>query len=264
MQASNASAKTAPGNFATVNGLKMYYELHGKGFPLVLIHGGGSTIHTTFGSILPALANQYRVVAVEMQAHGHTQDIDRPLSFSQDADDVAALLGKLGVAKAHVFGFSNGASTALEMAIRHPQLVAKVIVASTMYKRDGAHPWFWEMMANASFEEMPGPYKEAFLEINPDPKALHRMYERDVKRMQTFIDIPEAQIREIAAPALIICGDKDVVRAAHAAEMAEQMKDARLMILPSGHGEYIGELLSGTVKLQDLPALTVILSFLSE
>lgn len=96
------SAQT--GKFANVNGLKMYYEIHGTGFPLVLIHGGGSTIQTTFGRILPELAKKYQVIAVEMQAHGHTADIDRPLSFKNDADDVAALLKQLNIDKANILG----------------------------------------------------------------------------------------------------------------------------------------------------------------
>jgi len=147
-----------------VNGLKMYYEVHGHGFPLVLIHGGGSTIGTTFGRILPILAKTHMVIAVELQAHGHTADIDRPLSFEHDADDVAALLKQLRISKADIFGFSNGASTTLELAIRHPELVNKIVVASTFYKRDGAYPWFWEGMKHPTFEQMPQPLKDAYPE----------------------------------------------------------------------------------------------------
>src|SRR6187455_735580 len=155
------------GKYANINGLKIYYEIHGKGFPLVLIHGGGSTIGTTFGRILPTLAKTHQVMAVEMQAHGHTLDIDRPLSFEQDADDIAALLKHLNISKADIFGFSNGASTTLQIAIRHPQLVNKIIVASTMYNKAGAFPGFWDMFKDAKFEEMPQPYKDAYLKINP-------------------------------------------------------------------------------------------------
>ena len=103
----------ATGKYANVNGLKMYYEIQGNGFPLVLIHGGGSTIGTTFGRILPALSKTHKVIAVEMQAHGHTADINRPLSFEQDADDIAELLKQLNITKADIFGFSNGASNTL-------------------------------------------------------------------------------------------------------------------------------------------------------
>ena len=175
--------------YALVNGLNIYYEIHGKGTPLVLIHGGGSTIQTTFGRVLPDFAKTHKVIAVEMQAHGHTADIDRPLSFQQDADDIAALLKQLNIDKANVFGFSNGASTTLQFAIRHPEMTNKIIVASTFYKKGGAPDWFWDMMAKPTFEGMPQAYKDEYLKINPDTNALYRMYERDVARMQSFFDI---------------------------------------------------------------------------
>src|SRR6185295_13176637 len=110
------------GCYATVNGLRMYYEIHGSGRPLVLIHGGGSTIMSTFGRILPELAKTHQVIAVELQAHGHTPDLDRPLSFEQDADDVAALLEQIQIDRADFMGFSNGGTTSLQIAIRHPEL----------------------------------------------------------------------------------------------------------------------------------------------
>src|SRR3954469_22578048 len=102
------------GAYAAINGLSLYYEQHGSGSPLVLLHGGGSTITTTYGTILPKLAAAHGVIAIELQAHGHTADIDRPLSFEQDADDVAALLDQLGIEKTHIMGFSNGGTTALQ------------------------------------------------------------------------------------------------------------------------------------------------------
>src|SRR5688572_2742407 len=222
----------SPGKYANVNGLKMYYEIHGEGFPLVLIHGGGSTIETTFGRVLPMLAKTNRVIAVEMQAHGHTEDIDRPLTFEQDADDIAALLKSLKIEKANIFGFSNGASTTLQIAIRHPEIVNKIIVASTMYKREGAFKGFFEMMNNATFEGMPQAYKDAFLKIHPDKAALYKMYERDVARMQNFQDITEEQIKSIKAPTLILAGNQDVVTPEHAVEMHRKIQNSQLAIMP--------------------------------
>ncbi len=257
-------AAQSNGRYANVNGLKMYYEVQGNGFPLVLIHGGGSTIGTTFGRILPVLAKTHKIIAVEMQAHGHTADINRPLSFEQDADDVAELLKQLHIGKADIFGFSNGASTTLEMAIRHPELVNKIIVASTMYKKEGAYPWFWDMMAHPTFEGMPQALKDAYLQINPDTNALHTMYKRDVARMQSFKDIKEEDIKTIKAPALIIVGDKDVVRPEHAVEMWRQMQHAKLMILPGGHGEYMGEITTVKPGHNEYPALPIIEAFLNE
>ncbi|HEY8936797.1 MAG TPA: alpha/beta hydrolase [Cyclobacteriaceae bacterium] len=252
------------GKYANVNGLKMYYEIHGSGFPLVLIHGGGSTIETTFGRVLPELAKTHQVIAVELQAHGHTTDINRPLSFEQDADDVAELLKQLNISKADIFGFSNGASTTLEIAIRHPQVVNKIIVASTMYKKDGAYPWFWDMMKNPTFEGMPQPYKDAYLKINPDKEALHTMYKRDVARMQSFKDIKEEDIKSIKAPVLIIAGTKDVVQPEHAVEMYRQMQQAQLVILPGGHGDYLGELATLKPGNNEYPVLSIIETFLKE
>jgi pimeloyl-ACP methyl ester carboxylesterase len=252
------------GQYATVNGLRMYYEVHGSGFPLVLIHGGGSTIETTFGRILPALAASHQVIAVEMQAHGRTADIDRPLRFEQDADDIAALLQHLKISKANIFGFSNGASTTLQLAIRHPQLVNKIIVASTMYKKEGAIPGFWDGMAAAGFADMPQVYKDAFLKINPDTNALRAMFNRDVARMQHFTDIPEEQIESIKAPALILCGDQDVVRPEHAVEMYRKMQHARLLIVPGGHGEYMGEIATLKPGVTEFPAVKLIAAFLQE
>jgi pimeloyl-ACP methyl ester carboxylesterase len=251
-------------NYASLNGLKMYYEIHGAGAPLVLIHGGGSTIGTTFGRVLPSLAKTHKVIAVELQAHGHTADIDRALSFEHDADDVAELLKQLGIPKADIFGFSNGASTTLEMAIRHPGLINRIIVASTFYKRDGAQPWFWDMMAHATFEQMPRQLKDAYLKINPDTNALYAMYKRDVTRMQSFPDISTEDIKAIHAPALIICGDADVVRPEHAVEMYRLLPHARLAIFPSGHGEFIGEITTPQDTTVIAGTVAMIEKFLSE
>ena len=242
----------------------MYYEIHGAGMPLVLIHGGGSNIRTTFGRVLPALAIDHRVIAVEMQAHGRTEDIDRPLSFAQDADDIAALLSDLKIEKANIFGFSNGASTTLQFAIRHPDRVNKIIVASTFYKRSGAPFWFWDMMANPGFETMPQAFKDAFLEVNPDTNALYRMFERDVARMQSFPDITEDQMKSIKAPALIILGDKDVVSPEHAVEMHRLLINSRLAIFPGGHGDYIGEITTPQDSAVIAGTLSMITNFLKK
>jgi len=260
----NGTKHHGVGAYIAVNGLDMYYEIHGTGAPLVLIHGGGSTIRTTFGRVLRDFAEKYRVIAVELQAHGHTADIDRPLSFEQDADDVAALLRQLGAGRAHVFGFSNGASTALQLAIRHPELADRIVIASTFYKKSGAQPWFWDVMSQATFEGMPQPFKDAFLEINPDPQALYRMYERDVARMQSFPDIPEELMRTIRAPAFIITGDQDVARPEHAVEMYRLLPQARLAILPCGHGDYIGEITTQPDETLIAATVSMIHRFLSE
>jgi pimeloyl-ACP methyl ester carboxylesterase len=260
----NEIKQDSTNGYALVNGLKMYYEIHGAGMPMVLIHGGGSTIQTTFGRVLHEFAKTHKVIAVEMQAHGHTADIDRPLSFQQDADDIAALLKQLNIRKADIFGFSNGASTTLQFAIRHPEMTNKIIVASTFYKKAGAPGWFWDMMSKPTFEGMPQPYKDEYLKINPDTNALHRMYERDVARMQSFLDISEEQMKSIKAPAFIIIGDRDVTTPEHAAEMHRLLSNSRLAIIPGGHGDYIGEMTTPQDSTLIAATVSLINKFLSE
>ena len=141
------------GNYASINGIKMYYEIHGEGKPLVLIHGGGSTIESNWSAVLPLFAKYYQVIAVELQAHGHTSDRDSPVSFQQDADDVAGLLKYLDISKAYILGFSNGASTTIQFAIRHPELAEKIVVIAGVYQREGLIPGsliLWKSQASTT------------------------------------------------------------------------------------------------------------------
>ncbi len=228
---------------APVNGINMYYEVHGRreGVPLVLLHGGGSTIEVTFSRVLPVFAAGRRVIAVEEQGHGRTTDRDAPVTFESSADDVAALLRYLNVDRADIFGFSNGASVALQVAIRHPQLVRKMVFASSITKRDGAQPQLWAFMKQADFSNMPQPLKDAFLRVNPDVQQLKTMHDKDAARMLNFKDVPDDSVRSVRAPTLIVLGDQDIVRPEHAIELTRLISGARLMILPGGHGDYLGE-----------------------
>ena len=228
--------------YSDVNGLKMYYEIYGEGKPLVLIHGGGSTIQTTFGRIIPMLAEHRQIIGVELQAHGRTSDRENDLSFEQDADDVATLLKKLSISRADFFGFSNGGTTALQIAIRHPELVDKIIAASALCKRNGVPVQFWDFMKQARLENMPEQLKEGYKEVAPDPGGLQVMHDKDAKRMVNFKDIQDEKIKSIKAPVLIIIGDKDVITPEHAIEMHRLIINSELAIIPGGHGEYIGEI----------------------
>ncbi|HET9004865.1 MAG TPA: alpha/beta hydrolase [Gemmatimonadaceae bacterium] len=232
------------GHYAKVNGITMYYEIHGAGQPLVLIHGGGSTIQTSFGKLMPLLAKTRQVIAVELQAHGRTSDRAAPESFEQDADDVAELLRQLQLRNADVLGFSNGGSTALQVAIRHPAQVSKLIAISAIYRRDGMQPGFWDFMARGSFTDMPQLYKDAFLRINPDTAALRNMHDKDRARMLGFTDWKASDLQAITAPALIVVTDRDVVRPEHALEMVHLLPNGRLAVFLGGHGEFFGEAMS--------------------
>lgn len=243
--------------YASVNGLNMYYELHGNGgIPLVLIHGGGSTIGTTFGNILPSLAAKGKVVALELQAHGHTSDRNSEESFEQDADDVAGLLDFLKIEKADIFGFSNGGNTAMQVAIRHPEKVDKLIIASAFYKREGFIPGFFEGMEHASLENMPAPLKEAYLKVAPDKSHLRVMHDKDRDRMRRVKDWTDESLQSIKAKTLLMVGDHDVVTTEHTVKMAHLIPNASLMVLPGVHGSFIGEVCTAK-KGSKIPELTV-------
>ena len=229
--------------YAPVNGLNMYYEIYGKGdIPLVLIHGGGSTIESTFGNMLPLLTKTGKVIAVELQAHGRTSDRDAPESFQQDADDVAGLLNHLGIAKANILGFSNGGSTALQIAIRHPEVVNKLIVISGAYKRDGFLPGFFDGMPYATMDNMPPSLKEAYLKVNPNENGFKTMFEKDKQRMIDFKDWPNEDLAAIKTPALFISGDHDVIIPEHTVAMSRLVQGSRIAILPADHATIIGEI----------------------
>lgn len=223
--------------YASVNDLRIYFEIHGTAHPerppLVLLHGGGDTIKTSFGRILPELARARQIIAFEQQGYGHSADIaDRPFSFEQSADDITGLLHYLHIEKADLFGFSNGGTIALQVAIRHPKRVRKLVLASALAKRDGAYSWLWEAMPKATLENMPSELKEEYLKVAPHPENLRMFHDKAVQRMRDFKDIPADAIRGITAPTLVIVGDADVIRPEHAVELFRAFPKAQLAVLP--------------------------------
>ncbi len=226
--------------YSPVNGLRMYYELYGQGDPLVLIHGGGSTIQTTFGRIIPALAKRRKIIAMELQAHGRTNDRNTDLSFAQDADDVATLLANLHISRADFLGFSNGAHMTIEMALRHPAMVRKLIIASALYKRSGASPMFWDGFNHMSLQDMPEVLRKEFLSVNNNPQLLMNMFQKDVQRLKAFAGWSDEQIKSIPFPTLVINGNRDIGSIEHAVDMCRLIPQAVLAIFPGGHGDYLG------------------------
>jgi pimeloyl-ACP methyl ester carboxylesterase len=226
----------AEGSYATIGPLKMYYEIHGAGggksVPLVLIHGGGSGIES-FAAVLPQLAKGRQVIAVEEQAHGRSSDVPgRALSFQQTADDIAELLRQLKIERADVCGYSNGGHNAMQLAIRHPRLVRKLVVVSSPVKRDGFVPHFFESMQQATLDTMPAELRVEQMKVNPDPAALKTMFQKDRQRMIDFQDWPDESLRAIVVPTLLIVGDRDVIRVEHAVEMFRLLPHVQLAVLP--------------------------------
>ena len=219
-KASETSSTAVQTGYAPVNGLQMYYESHGTGQPLVLLHGAFSAIGTSFGALVPGLAKSRQVIGFELQAHGRTVDIDRPLSLEQMADDVAAAIRYLGLERADVFGYSMGAGVALHVVMRHPDVVRKLILASVTYDLSGVHPGLMDGFGEMKPEMMHGsPWHTEYLQIAPRPEDFNILFAKKTQMDQGTKDIPAETIRAIQAPTLLIIGDSDLVRPEHAVEM---------------------------------------------
>ncbi|MGH2486521.1 MAG: alpha/beta fold hydrolase [Ktedonobacterales bacterium] len=207
--------------YAPANGLDMYYEIHGSGESLVLLHGNLSTIGTSFGKTLPLLAASRRVIAIEQQGHGHTADIDSSFSLEQWARDTTALLNYLGIEWADFFGYSSGGAVALEIALRSPDFVRKLVWAGgTSYRRDGIYP---EMMATGEPmqpDALDGsPFHEAYVQVAPHAENWHQLVAKIADLDSVVGDWEPEIIASLKPPALLIIGDSDIVRPEHVMAM---------------------------------------------
>jgi pimeloyl-ACP methyl ester carboxylesterase len=206
--------------YAPVNGLQMYYEIHGSGgTPLLLLHGGLFDIDLQFGELLPSLAASRQVIAADFQGHGRTNDIDRPLTVADLASDVIGLLRHLDVARADVFGFSVGGAVALHLAIRNPELVRKLIVSSVSFHPDGDRPENKDAAGSMSVDMIAGtPMEQAYLAKSPHPDREHLqgLLDKLSSFDPDFAGWSDAEIQGIAAPTLITYGDCDAVLLDHA------------------------------------------------
>ena len=207
--------------YAPAGDLDLYYEVHGTGRPTLLLHGAFMTIDL-MGPLLPGLAETRQVIAVEQQGHGHTADADRPLTYEQMADDTAAVIDHLGLGQTDVVGFSMGGGVALQLALRHPALVRRLVLASTSYRSDGMHAAALEMFPAVTPELFAGsPIEEAYLRTAPNPDDFPRLVEKMKQLDTTPYAWPAEDIQAIAAPTLIVLGDSDGIRLQHAVEMFE-------------------------------------------
>ncbi|WP_449397761.1 alpha/beta fold hydrolase [Chryseobacterium wanjuense] len=251
--------------YKQVNGIKLYYEIYGSGKPLVLIHGGGSSILFDYKEVISRLKDKFQLIGIDLQNHGMSEHRDIPETFEQDARDVAALLKEINIEKASFWGFSNGGNTVMQIAHLFPEMVDKLIVASAFYKRNGMMDGFFESMMEATLDSMPEPLKINFLNLNPDFSKLENMFDKDSKRMQTFEDWNEDILKGIQSPTLFISGDKDVMKPEHVVEMWRLVEGSQLMILPATHGSYMMADFGGNVdeKLIDF-TVTEVEKFLND
>lgn len=214
----NATKQAGNGSYAPLHGLELYYEVYGTGPPLVLLHGG-FCVAGMFAPLIPTLSETRQVIAVELQGHGHTADIDRPLRYELMADDVAALIKHLGHENADIFGYSLGGGVALQTAIRHPEVVRKLVLAATVCARDGWYPESLVGMSSISTELLSGSFiHDAYLGAAPRPEDWPLLIDKMRQMLSEDYNWTE-DVAAIEAPTLIIVGDADSVRLDHAVEM---------------------------------------------
>jgi pimeloyl-ACP methyl ester carboxylesterase len=223
--------------YAQVNGLNMYYEVHGTGKPLVLLHGGLMTIDMSFGDLMPDLAASRQVIATELQGHGRTADIDRDIDLRDFASDVAGLLDHLGVGSADVLGFSLGGGTALQLTLDHPDRVNRAVIASVAYSTEGFHPEIFDPAQQATSARMPTPedfeqMHDSYTRLAPDPAH----FEAFATKLQAAVAGQKAwspeELGSISAPVMLVFGDNDFFRLEHAVEMRALIPGAQLAVLP--------------------------------
>jgi pimeloyl-ACP methyl ester carboxylesterase len=268
MTENRINSKDARSAYAAVNGLNLYYEIHGErgtGQPLVLLHGGLGDI-SMFAQMLPELSQNRPVIGVDLQAHGHTADIDRPFSFERMADDIAALLQHLSIQSADVMGYSLGGGVALQTTIRHPHGIRKLVLVSTPCKRDGWYPevlaGMAAMNAEAAQAMIGSPMQAAYAKAAPRPEDWPVLVAKLGQLLKQDYDWSR-EVAAIQSPTLIVVGDADSVRTAHAVELfgllgggkvdagwdGSGMSSARLAILPATthYNIFFSPLLASTV-----------------
>lgn len=223
--------------YAPVNGLSIYYEVHGEGRPLVLVPGGHLTIGLGFGALLPRLAAGRQVVAMEQQGHGRTGDVDRLPTTANLGSDLVGLLDHLGLERADVLGFSLGALAAMEAAIRHPDRIDRLVFAGGEVRPDGVHPDITDPSRHATSTRMPTAEDFEAMRVEherlaPPPADLAAQMAKQGPVVQSFTGWSDAELARVTAPTLIMIGDHDFVTVEHAALELELIPDARLSVIP--------------------------------
>jgi len=230
----------AEGRYASVEGLKIYYEIHGKPSaslpPLLLLHGGAETIDSSFSKVLPGFAATRLVLAIEQQGHGHTADIDRPFSYERMADDTSAVLKHAGLKQVDCFGWSDGGKVGLMFAMRHPEQLRKLAVSGTNFRQDGLSPAATKWLRETPLSEYPPESQQAYERVAPDPRHWNVFA---VKWLEFYLGAPDwtiEQLHSIRAPVLVMIGDREGVTLEHAQALRQAITHSQLAVLPgTGH-----------------------------
>lgn len=233
----SARPRLAPGaHYAKVRGLRMYYEVRGHGPALLLLHGGGESVRTSFSKQLPTFSKHYTVIAPEQMGQGHTADTARPLSYSEMTEDTAALLRQLGVRHCDIVGWSDGGILGLMLAIRYPKMVGKLVASGANFRPDGLTPATTRWLQTVQPRDWWGAGRKDYEKVSPDGA---RHWSILVGKLKTlWLEYPSAEelneknMAAIKAPTLIIAGDHDVIRTEHTVEIANTIHNAQLFILP--------------------------------
>jgi pimeloyl-ACP methyl ester carboxylesterase len=247
LTAVSAQAQKPTMGYASVNGLKMYYEIHGSGSgePLVLLHGSFMTISINWAEWIGEFSKTRKVIAVEMQGHGRTADINRDFSYESLADDIAAMLDYLKIKQADLLGYSMGGGVAMQVAIRHPEKVRKVVSVSAFFRRDGLVKEALDAFPKLTADTFRGsPIETEYKKLSPTPNEFPNFVKRVIGMELKPYDFGAAKLKATKAPFLFIHGDADGVRLDHIAEMFRLKGDeifgdmrprseSRLAVLPN-------------------------------
>ncbi len=223
--------------YADVNGLHLYYETHGQGSPLVLLHGGMLTIDLSFATLIPTLASKHTVIGVELQGHGRTADIDREIRPANSASDVVALLDVLGIDRTHVLGHSMGAAVTLELGVSHPERVRSLVPISASVRPEGMHEDLRDPAKQATSTRMPTAqdftnFSEAYQRLSPHPEHFTEFLTTLSASAADLQGWTDEQLAAITAPTLIVVGDHDFTTVEHAALMLKLIPGSQLAVLP--------------------------------
>ena len=223
--------------YADVNGLHMYYELHGAGSPFVLLHGGMLTIDLNYATLIPTLAASHQVIGVEMQGHGRTADIRRAITPAALAGDIVALLDHLGVDRAHVMGHSMGAAVTMELAVSHPERVRSIVALSVSVRPEGMHEDLADPSRHATSSRMPtqqdfADFREAYMRLSPHPDHFDEFLATLSASNADLKGWTDEQLAGIGAPVLLVLGDRDFTTIEHGALMLEVIPGSQLAVLP--------------------------------